>query len=176
MPVVRTDGLSGGRSVDVRSRDYQSFFGWVEHFTFLPMVLRWRASRARAPLSIDKITWSLTIFIDFDFYLLVTQGSNYTWNWCYFERVADLNREKHWRLKTWPISAIRTLKRVLKKRKYFFQVFFLSTNIVWSFNSQLLLNCQQIHCLHESGFHFRMNRRALRCIFRYKWMESVKSR
>ena len=38
--------------------------------------------------------WSLTIFIDFDFYLLTTPASNYTRNWCYFERVADLNREK----------------------------------------------------------------------------------
>ena len=59
------------------------------------------------PLSIDKITCSLTIFIDFDFYLLATHGSNYTWKWCYFERVADLNREKTERLLTWPISAIR---------------------------------------------------------------------
>ena len=56
MPVVRTDGLSGGRSVDAWSRDYQSFFGWVEQFIFLFMVLRWRASRARASLSIDQIT------------------------------------------------------------------------------------------------------------------------
>ena len=114
------------------------------------------------PLSIDKIAWSLTIFIDFDFYLLSIPGSNYTWNWCYFERVTDLNREKTGRLKTWPISAIR--RRRLKsgfsrKKKDFFNFFFSSNNIVWSFDSQLQLNCQQIHCLHESNFHFWMNRR-----------------
>ena len=39
MPVVRTDGLSGGW-----------FLGWVDYFIFLPMLLHWRASRARAPL------------------------------------------------------------------------------------------------------------------------------
>ena len=38
MPVVRTDG----RSV-ARSRDYQIFWGGL---IYLPMVLRWRASRA----------------------------------------------------------------------------------------------------------------------------------
>ena len=33
MPVVRTDGLSGGRSVGVRSRDYQiSRMGRLLHF------------------------------------------------------------------------------------------------------------------------------------------------
>ena len=48
----------------------------------------------RFPLSIDKITWSLTIFIDFVFYLSATPESNYTRNWGYFERVADLNRDK----------------------------------------------------------------------------------
>ena len=37
----------------------------------------------RFPLTIDKITWSLTIFIDFDFYLLASPGSNYTLNWGY---------------------------------------------------------------------------------------------
>ena len=44
----------------------------------------------RFPLSIDKITWSLTIFIDLVFYLLATPGSNYTRNWGYFEWAADL--------------------------------------------------------------------------------------
>ena len=34
------------------------------------------------------------IFIDFFFYLLATTGSKYTRNWCYFDRVADLSREK----------------------------------------------------------------------------------
>ena len=29
------------------------------------------------PLSIDKIKWSLTLFIDFDFYVLATPESNY---------------------------------------------------------------------------------------------------
>ena len=44
-----------------------------------------------------KITWLLTIFIDFYFYLLATLGFNYTRNYlhqCYFETVAGLNREK----------------------------------------------------------------------------------
>ena len=48
----------------------------------------------RFPLSIDKITWSLTIFIDLVFYLLATPGSNYTRNWGYFEWAADLYFEK----------------------------------------------------------------------------------
>ena len=38
--------------------------------------------------------------------------------------------------------------------------------IVWSFFSQLQLNCQRINCLHEFSFYFLMNR----CIFRYKSM------
>ena len=42
--------------------------------------------------------------------------------------------------------------------------------IVLSFDSQLQLNCQQTYCLHESSFHFLMNR----CIFGYKSMKSVK--
>ena len=46
-PVVRTDALSGGRCTVTR---LPNFLGWVDYFTFLPMVLRWRASRARAPL------------------------------------------------------------------------------------------------------------------------------
>jgi len=52
--------------------------------------------------------YRLTIFIDFDFYLLATPGSNYTRNWGYFERAADLSREKLGKIKkTWPISAFR---------------------------------------------------------------------
>ena len=53
MPVVRTDGRSGGRSVGRCTVTWLShFLGWVDYFIFLPMVLRWRASRARAPLKI----------------------------------------------------------------------------------------------------------------------------
>ena len=37
-------------------------------------------------------------------------------------------------------------------------------------DSRLQLNCQQTYCLHESSFHFLMNR----CIFGYKSMKSVK--
>ena len=48
----------------------------------------------RFPLSIDKITWSLTIFIDFDFYLLATLESIYMRNWSYFERAVDLKWSK----------------------------------------------------------------------------------
>ena len=71
----------------------------------------------RFPLTIDKITWSLTIFIDFDFYLLASPGSNYTLNWGYFERAADLIREKLGKTKN--LANVghpkKTLKRVLKK-------------------------------------------------------------
>ena len=42
--------------------------------------------------------------------------------------------------------------------------------IVWSFDSQLQLNCQQIYCFHEISFHFWMNR----YIFRYKSMKAEK--
>ena len=45
IPVVRTDGRSVGRS-----RDYQIFW---DGKIYLPMVLRRRASRARAPLLVD---------------------------------------------------------------------------------------------------------------------------
>ena len=55
IPVVGTDGRAGGRSVGVRSRNYQVFLGWVDYFIFLPMVLSWRASRARA--SLIYFTW-----------------------------------------------------------------------------------------------------------------------
>ena len=64
-------------------------------------------------------------------------------------------------LQTWPISAIRMkiLNLVLKKRWDLLKIFLLKTDIVWSFDSQLQLNCQQIHHLHEIHFHFWMNRR-----------------
>ena len=40
-----------GRSLGVRSRDrLPNFLRWVDYFIFSPEVLRWRASRARAPL------------------------------------------------------------------------------------------------------------------------------
>ena len=72
----------------------------------------------RFPLSIDKITWSLTIFIDFDFYLLATLRSNYTRNWGYFERAVDLNGQKLGKIENLAIIGHpkKTLKRVLKKR------------------------------------------------------------
>ena len=72
----------------------------------------------RFPLSIDKITWSLTIFIDFVFYLSATPQSNYTRNWGYFERATDLNREKLGKIKN--LANIghpkKTLKQILNKR------------------------------------------------------------
>ena len=45
-----------------------NFLGWVHYFIFLPMVLRWRASRARAPLQITKIVrarfdWPWDVFV-----------------------------------------------------------------------------------------------------------------
>ena len=46
----------------------------------------------RFPLPIEKNHLIANDFIDFDFYLLATPGSNYTPN--FFERVADPNREK----------------------------------------------------------------------------------
>ena len=48
MPVVRTDSLSGGRSV--YGHVITNFLGWVVYHIFLPMVLRRRASGARTPL------------------------------------------------------------------------------------------------------------------------------
>ena len=51
LSVVRTNGLSGGRAVSRCTVTWlPNFLGWVDYFIFLPMVLRWRASRARAPL------------------------------------------------------------------------------------------------------------------------------
>ena len=45
---MRTDGQrGGGRAGGVRSRDYQIFW---DGYIYLPMMLRRRASRARAPL------------------------------------------------------------------------------------------------------------------------------
>ena len=46
-----------------------------------------------------KITWLLTMFIDFDFYLLATLGFNYIWYTC---QVSCLRRDCHaWGSKTW---------------------------------------------------------------------------
>ena len=62
MPVVRTDGRSGvcrsvGRSVGVRSRDYQIFLGWVDYHVSLAMGLHprgaFRAARGAPLLSLD---------------------------------------------------------------------------------------------------------------------------
>ena len=119
------------------------------------------------PLSIDKITWSLTTFINFKFYLLATSGSNYMWNWSYFERVADLNREKTERLLTRPISAIRRNFKVgFKETEKIFN-FFLSNNMVLSFDSQLQLIWQLFAWKQFSSLDEQKNR----CIFRYKSME-----
>ena len=54
MPVVRTDGLSGGRSVGVRSRDYQLFsrMGRSLHF------LTYGAPLARVARESSAINWS----------------------------------------------------------------------------------------------------------------------
>ena len=60
MPVVRTDGRAGGRSV--YGHVITKFSRWVDCFIFLPMVLRRRASRARAPL-LHSIITSLAIFL-----------------------------------------------------------------------------------------------------------------
>ena len=79
-------------------------------------------------------------------------------------------------MKTWiPNNQKKILNLVLKKRKDFFwlfsKYFFENLIIVWSFDSQLQLSCQQIYCLHEISFHFWINR----YIFRYKSMKSGKT-
>ena len=60
----------------------------------------------RFALSIEKISWFLTIFIDFDFYLLATPGCNYTLN--YTDVIVKGKRVKiSWktvRLQAWPIQ------------------------------------------------------------------------
>ena len=76
-------------------------------------------------------------------------------------------------MKTWiPNNQKKILNLVLKKRKDFFWLFskYFIENliIVWSFDSQLQLSCQQIYCLHEISFHFWINR----YIFRYKSKKS----
>ena len=49
------DGRSLGWSVGRCTVTWlPNFLGWVDYFSFLPMVLRWRASRARAPLIYDQ--------------------------------------------------------------------------------------------------------------------------
>ena len=45
----RTVSRAGGRCTVT---GLPNFLGWVDYFILLPMVLRWRASRARAPLSL----------------------------------------------------------------------------------------------------------------------------
>ena len=67
-------------------------------------------------------------------------GRSKSWkNWAP-KTLANIDRQK------------KTLKWVLKK--YFFIIFLKSNNIVWPFDSQLQLNCQEIHCLHEISFDF----------------------
>ena len=44
--------------------------------------------------------------------------------------------------------------------------------MVWSFDSQLQLNCQEISCLHEFSFQF-FDEQMNWCIFRHKSMKSV---
>ena len=78
----------------------------------------WIAFHCFPALSINKITWSLTLFIDFDFYLSATPRSNYTQNKGYFERAADLNCEKLGKIKNLANTSHprKTLNWVLKKR------------------------------------------------------------
>ena len=81
----------------------------------------------RFPLTINKITWSLTIFIDFNFYLLASPGSNYMLTWGYFERAADLNHEKLGKIKK--PGQCRPSEEVFKegfkeKRRFFKKGFF----------------------------------------------------
>ena len=98
----------------------------------------------RFPLSIDKIAWSLTIFIDFVIYLFSTPGSNYTRNWGYFERAADLNREKLGKLKNpgqYRPSEEDFKAGFLKKDKVFSDFFLKSDNKLFDPST---LNCNSI--------------------------------
>ena len=128
------------------------------------------------PLSIDKITWSLTTFINFKFYLLATSGSNYMWNWSYFERVADLNREKKWA----PTNLAnighqkKTLKWVLKEKKiYFCKVIINCLILRLSIATQLPTNSLLMFASNQFSF---LNEQKNSCICQYNLMESVKSR
>ena len=53
-------------------------------------------------------------------------------------------------------------------------MFFKKVMIVWSCDSQLQLNCQQIYCSHETSFHFSMNRWKDIIRLGYRSMKSVK--
>ena len=65
MPVVRTDGRLGGRAVDRCTVTWlPNFLAWVDYFIFLPLVLRWRTSRARASLSSYKRRFRTTKKMD----------------------------------------------------------------------------------------------------------------
>ena len=82
MPVVRTDGLSGGRCTVTW---LPNFLGWVDNFIFSPMVLRWRPSRARAPLKFilgfetwenkTKEVYYLLLTLKIDFFCFIPQVS-----------------------------------------------------------------------------------------------------
>ena len=118
----------------------------------------------RFPLTIDKITWSLTIFIDFDFYLLASPGSNYALNWGYFERTVGLHCEKLGAKKPGQYQPSEEhftpgLKEKIRFFTFFYwKDFFKKVIIVWSLDSQLHLNCQQICYLLLISFYFWMNR------------------
>ena len=58
--VSRAGGRAGGRCTVTW---LPNFLGWVDYFIFLPMVLRWRASRARAPLIVIVIIIIILILI-----------------------------------------------------------------------------------------------------------------
>ena len=92
----------------------------------MPKIQTFQIAFHHFPLSIDKISWSLTIFIDLVFYLLATPRSNYTRNWGYFEWAADLYFEKLGKIKN--LANIshpkKTLKQVLKKRYVLLKLFF----------------------------------------------------
>ena len=77
------------------------------------------------PLSVDKITWSLTIFFNLVFYQMATPGSNYTRNWGYFKRTADLNREKLGKKRPGQYRpSEEDLKAGFKEKISFFKTFF----------------------------------------------------
>ena len=60
-----TDGRLGGRAVDRCTVTWlPNFLAWVDYFIFLPLVLRWRTSRARASLSSYKRRFRTTKKMD----------------------------------------------------------------------------------------------------------------
>ena len=113
------------------------------------------------PLSIDK-----NHLIADDFYPLASPVCNYT-------RGTTLTLFwKGGRSKSWKTGHLTWFWRKDKIFQIF--MFLKCDNNVWSFESQLQLNCQQIYCLHEISFHFWMN--SWTDVFRYKSMKSEKKK